>query len=115
VSVAVEDLVDHAAAVHGKVERLADPHVLHQLGVAVDQARYDAKGVDCYEVGVLGVYDLPCISGRDLANNVDLPIGIADLLQRLRVVDVVSVDDLLEARAAFHVPVVGIRLKHHPV
>jgi hypothetical protein len=111
----MEDLVDHAAAVHGKVERLADPHVIHEADVTVDQTRYDAKGVDSYEVGVLGVYDLPCISGRDFANNVDLPFGVADLLQRLRVVDVVSVDDLLEARAAFHVPVVGIRLEHHPV
>jgi hypothetical protein len=115
VGVNVEDLVDHAVAVHGKVERLADPHVVHEAGVAVDQARYDAQGVDGDEVGVLGVYDLPGILGRDLANNVDLPFSVSDLLQRLRRVDVVHIDDLLQARATLPVLVVGVGFENDAV
>jgi hypothetical protein len=57
---------------------------------------------------VLGVDDLAGFGGRDLANDVDLTLSIADLLQRLAGVDVVEVDDSLQAGSTLLVPVVGV-------
>ena len=108
VGVALEDLVDHASPVHGQVERPADAHVVHQIGVAVYEAGDDTQCVHGNEVGVLGVDDLPGVGGRDLAYDVDLTLGIADLLERLIRVDVVDVDDSLQAGSTLLVPVVSV-------
>ena len=57
---------------------------------------------------MLGVDDLPGVGGRDLAYDVDLTLGIADLLKRLIRVDVVDVDDSLQAGSTLLVPVVSV-------
>jgi hypothetical protein len=64
---------------------------------------------------VLGVDDLAGVGGRDLAYDVDLTLGIADLLERLAGVDVVEVDDSLKAGSTFLVPVVGVGIEDDAV
>jgi hypothetical protein len=115
VGVALKDLVDHAATVDGQVERPADAHVVHQICVAVDEAGDDAQRVHGNELCVLGVDDLAGVGGRDLAYDVDLTLGIADLLERLAGVDVVEVDDSLKAGSTFLVPVVGVGIEDDAV
>ena len=57
---------------------------------------------------MLGVDDFPGVDGRDLAYDVDLTLGIADLLKRLVRGDVVEVDDSLQAGSTLLVLVVGV-------
>jgi hypothetical protein len=64
---------------------------------------------------VLGVDDLAGVGGRDLAYDVDLTLGIADLLERLAGVDVVEVDDSLQAGSTLLVPVVGVGIEDDAV
>jgi len=59
---------------------------------------------------VLGVFYPPGVGRGDLGDYVDLTLRVADEIERLCMLDIVAEDDLLQARAALLVPVVGVCL-----
>ncbi len=117
VGVAAEPFGDDARLVDRAVQRaphcdIAEGHVAL---VAVDDPDQDAVRVHRHERRVLAVEHPLRVSGRDLGQDVDLALPVADGRERIVGWQVVDEDGALDAGAALGVvPVIGIALEDQP-